>query len=120
MRLSGSNDMVYRAYDLLDKTRSRIWDLNSQLQRIRYADIPCEKGGEYEALALIQHRFKTWGFGIVSHERIKELLDEFFIYHRIAYLNWSWPYRDPEESLKLMKEYEDAAQRHAGLYPPAH
>lgn len=109
MRLEGRSDVVYRAYDLLSKERNtgniRIY-LAAAGQYVPHSGVD-------EPLRLLQHRFMSWGFPVMTLGKIEEMLHEHWVYNRIRYNGKkNWPYRDPDESQKLYEQHQAAlAQR---------
>lgn len=103
MRLKGDSDVTYRAYDLLTNERKGM----PTPHYMRYAGFHIPKGGMHEVLAMLQARFKGWGYGVRELGWIEVLLHEFWVYDRIKVGNKKrWPYRDPDEARKLMDEHE--------------
>lgn len=105
MRLRGLSDVEYRAFDLLSNRLSRRVLL---LTCIKYAGLNYRKGQTNEALSELQRWFLKWGFGVVTFKQIEIILREFYVYHRVKYRGYSWPYRQPDETARLLREHEDA------------
>jgi hypothetical protein len=98
MRLAGKTDITYRAYDLLTKERAggniRLY-LQAAGQYIPHS-------GVNEPLKVLQHRFMSWGYPVMTLGEIESLLHEFWVYQRIKWNGKkNWPYRDPDEARKM-------------------
>jgi hypothetical protein len=103
MRLSGRSDVTYRAYDLLTKERAggniRLY-LQAAGQYIPHS-------GVNEPLTILQRRFMSAGFKVMTLGEIETLLHEFWVYQRIKhYGKKNWPYRDPDEARTLYDQNE--------------
>ena len=112
MRLEGRSDLTYRAYDLLTTERKGMTVehyLKMAGQIIPYGSTA------REPLTTLQHRFMRWGFPVMTLDQVTDLLHEFWVYERIKYRGKkNWPYRDPDEAMRLYEQNEKALKQQGG------